>query len=101
MRVWADTGVQEQEQEQEQMAITHNILKAILTAEIHPFVVSAILYDHHVEDRLDMLTDVERLFEDQYHHALFIQCDVESQVVTYEVESVGICVSCEYTPQGY
>lgn len=83
------------------MAVTQMMLKTILTTEIHPFVVSAILYDNHVENRLDMLTDVERLFEDQYRHSLFIQCDVESHTVTYEIESMGICVSCGYTPHGY
>jgi hypothetical protein len=77
------------------------ILANILKEEIHPFVVSAILYDHHVEHRLYMLTEVERAFEEQYHHQLFIQCDVESRVVSYEVESEGVEVHCAYKPQGY
>jgi hypothetical protein len=78
------------------MAITRNMLSVILKEEIHPHVVSTILYDHHVENRLDMLTDVEKTFREKYHYKLFIQCDTESHVVSYDVESAGVFVQYEY-----
>ena len=78
------------------MAITQNMLTTILKKEIHPIVTSTILYDRKVEDRLYMITDVEQTFNHKYHHRLFIQCDVESSTVSYEVESAGIDIVCEY-----
>jgi hypothetical protein len=76
------------------MAITQRILSTILKKEIHPFVVSSALYDRHVEDRLVVLTEVEKAFEVQYHHRLFLHVDMESHVVTYEVETLGISLQC-------
>jgi hypothetical protein len=76
------------------MAIAQRIVKMILKTEIHPFIVSSALYDRHVEDRLTILTEVERAFEAQYHHPLFLHVDMESRVVTYEVETLGISLPC-------
>ena len=72
------------------MAIAQRILKTILEKEIHPFVVNSALYDRQVENRLEILTDTEKAFQEQYGHRLFLQVDVESRLVRYEVESLGI-----------
>lgn len=72
------------------MAIAQRILKTILEKEIHPFVVTSALYDRQVENRLEILTDTEKAFQEQYGHSLFLQVDVESRLVRYEVESLGI-----------
>lgn len=82
------------------MAIAQRIVKMILKREIHPFVVSSALYDHHVEDRLTLLTEVEKAFQEQYHHRLFLHVDMESHVVTYEVETLGITLSCGWKAGG-
>ena len=76
------------------MAVAQRILRNLLVSEIHPFVVSSALYDRQVEYRLEILTDVEKAFQEQYGHRLFLQVDVESQVVRYEIESLGISVTC-------
>lgn len=79
------------------MAIAQRMLSTILKSEIHPFVVSSALYDRHVEDRLTILTEVERAFEAQYHHRLFLHVEMESHTVTYEVETLGISLHCGWT----
>ena len=76
------------------MALAHYILKMVLKTDIHPFVISCALYDRHVEDRLTILTDVEKAFEKQYHHPLFLQVDMEARVVSYEVATLGISLQC-------
>ena len=75
-------------------SIVQDAMKDLIETELHPHVVKTILYDHHVENRLDMLTHVEKVFEQEYGVELFIQCDVESRVVTYEVEQYDIVVEC-------
>lgn len=73
-------------------------LTALLEQEVHPFVIRAFLYDPFVEYRLGVLTAIESAFEEKYEHALLIQCDVESHVVTYEVETAGISLCLSYVP---
>ena len=75
-------------------SIVQDAMKDLIETELHPHVVKTILYDHHVVNRLDMLTHVEKVFEQEYGVELFIQCDVESRVVTYEVEQYDIVVEC-------
>lgn len=81
-----------------QEGVTDNItmFANILENEIHPYVVKCILYDRHVENRLFLLTETERVFEEKYHSPLFIQCDVESQTVTYDIESLGVSVTLSW-----
>ena len=74
------------------MAIAQRILSKILEKEIHPFVVSSALYDRHVEFRLTILREAEKAFKDQYHHPLYLHVNMESRVVEYEVETLGISV---------
>ena len=72
------------------------IIEGILKSMIHPLVVKAALYDRHVDNRLPILVEIERIFETKYAHSLFIQCDVESKVVTYDVDTAGLSVTCPW-----
>ena len=76
------------------MAINRWYLTRLLHKDIHPFVVSIALFDPHVERRLDILSDIEKVFESNYHHKLFIQCDVESRVMIYEINTARIHLRC-------
>ena len=72
------------------------IIEAIVKSIIHPLVVKTALYDRHVDNRLPILVEIERIFEKKYEHSLFIQCDVESKVVTYDVDTAGLSVTCPW-----
>ena len=39
------------------------IIEGILKSMIHPLVVKAALYDRHVDNRLPILVEIERIFE--------------------------------------
>lgn len=77
-------------------SIVQDAMKDLIETELHPDVVKTILYDHHVENRLDMLVHVEKVFEREHGVDLFIQCDVENRVVTYEVEQYNVMVECAW-----
>ena len=72
----------------------HHAIIQLIEYTLHPSMVKTILYDHHIENRLDMLVDVERVFQQEHGVELFIQCDVESRVVTYDVEAYDVVVEC-------
>ncbi len=72
------------------------IMEKIVRDMIHPLVIKTVLYDRHVDNRLPILVEIERIFEKKYEHSLFIQCDVESKVVTYDVETAGLSVTCPW-----
>lgn len=78
------------------MAFTHFLLTRILKTEIHPFVVSIMLFDQQVEGRLELLTDIEKVFEGQYRRALSIHYDGHSRVITYSVISGGVHIQCPF-----
>lgn len=82
------------------MAITQRIVKQILKTEIHPYVVRHTLYDRHIEDRLPILIEVEKAFKEKYDLPLFLHVDMESCVVTYDVEALRISLQCGWTGWG-
>lgn len=57
---------------------------------IHPHIMRTILYDHHVEDRMDMLVHYERIFQENYGTELFIQCDIDDWIISYHVDELNI-----------
>lgn len=57
---------------------------------IHPHIMRTVMYDRHVEDRMDMLVHYERIFQEQYGAELFIQCDIEDSIMSYHVEELDI-----------
>jgi hypothetical protein len=72
-------------------------LESFLIREVHPHVVRTILYDHDtVENRLNLLSDVEVVFEREHGVDLYIDCDVDSRTVYYEVEEWGVMVECSW-----
>ena len=81
--------------------MTHSVVQRILLSYLervlHPHVVRTILYDHHVENRLGMLVDVEKVFEREYGVELSIQCDVEERTVVYEIETYEISITCHWS----
>lgn len=74
--------------------IVQDAMSHLIEFELHPNLVKTILYDLNVENRLDMLTDVETVFQREHGVELFIQCDVESRTVIYEVEAYDVVVEC-------
>ena len=69
-------------------------IESILIHSIHPHIVRTILYDHHIENRLNLLSDMEIVFESEHGIDLSIQCDVESRTMVYEVEGIGFIMEC-------
>jgi hypothetical protein len=71
-------------------------IEALLVHTVHPQIVRTILYDHHMENRLNLLSDVEILVERDHGIDLSIQCDIESRTVVYEVEGMGFIMECSW-----
>jgi len=71
-------------------------IESILIHSIHPHIVRTILYDHHIENRLNLLSDMEIVFESEHGIDLSIQCDVESRTMVYEVEGIGFIMECSW-----
>jgi hypothetical protein len=60
--------------------------------------VKEVLYDRHIEYRLDQMVELERTCKRVLGLDLFIHCDMETRMVHYEVESVGFAVSLPFGP---
>lgn len=71
-------------------------IESILIHSIHPHIVRTILYDHHIENRLNLLSDMEIVFESEHGIDLSIQCDVETRTMVYEVERIGFIMECSW-----
>lgn len=71
-------------------------IESILIHSIHPHIVRTILYDHHIENRLNLLSDMEIVFESEHGIDLSIQCDVETRTMVYEVEGIGFIMECSW-----
>lgn len=71
-------------------------IESILIHSIHPHIVRTILYDHHIENRMNLLSDMEIVFESEHGIDLSIQCDVESRTMVYEVEGIGFIMECSW-----
>lgn len=68
----------------------------IIEKEIHPIFVETILFDRYIEYRLKEMVDIERFFQQKYGKHVFIQCDMESNVVHYEISSLDLIISCSF-----
>ena len=93
-RIKIEAGNRGEEEAETEEEIT--MFETILENEIHPNVVKYVLYDRHVENRLSLLTQMERAFEEKYHCPLFIQCNVESLTNTYYIDSMGVSVTLSW-----
>ncbi len=71
-------------------------IESLLVHTVHPHIVRTILYDHHMENRLNLLSDVEILVEREHGLDLSIQCDIETRTVVYEVERLGFIMECSW-----
>jgi hypothetical protein len=67
---------------------------------LHPRMIRTILYDRHVENRLDRIIDMERIFEEEYGMELFIQFNVEEKIVYYELEELQITLEISWKMGG-
>ncbi len=72
-------------------------IESCLIKSVHPHILRTLLYDdEQIENRLHLLVDVEIVFEKEYGYDLFIQCDVETHTVWYEVGELGLLLECSW-----
>ncbi len=74
-------------------------LSHLIESVIHPFFVETVLIDRCVENHLEDMVDMEKMFRREFGHSLFIQCDMECHLVIYDITSIGIIVSCSFEPK--
>ena len=77
-------------------SLTSSQIVDAIHSRIHPFFMETILVDRHVENRLKEMVDVEKNFKKEFGHSLFIQCDMECNLVVYDITSLGMIVSCGF-----
>jgi hypothetical protein len=75
--------------------MTSDLIDAIHT-RIHPLFQQIVLVDCHVENRLNEMTEIEKNFQKEFGHTLFLHCDMEDRLVHYEITSLDMTVSCGF-----